>query len=282
MALISLSVFVGSASANTIYVPDNYAKIQWAVDNATDGDTIINYKHVAASDKGITNTGFIKAGASSPGDWIVNTTETRSDEMIVLNGNLSIQYGGNLSLHNVTLLMNCSFDGQYHIEVQDGGELHILNGSNITAVNHNYQYCFWIRNGSMFEMKNSELHYCGYGIPGEVWDGLTGMWIGRDNAIIDGNLISQNGVGIYLSAKFCTISNNTISNNTYHGIAQWSAHNNTITNNKITFNGNCGIGAMSFQIAQLAIIIFQIIMVPAFILDMRLIEVCLIPYLIIV
>ena len=41
MALISISVFVGSASANTIYVPDNYAKIQWAVDNATDGDTII-------------------------------------------------------------------------------------------------------------------------------------------------------------------------------------------------------------------------------------------------
>ncbi len=28
MALIFISVFVGSASANTIYVPDNYAKIQ--------------------------------------------------------------------------------------------------------------------------------------------------------------------------------------------------------------------------------------------------------------
>ena len=41
MALISISVFVGSASANTIYVPDNHAKIQWAVDNATDGDTIV-------------------------------------------------------------------------------------------------------------------------------------------------------------------------------------------------------------------------------------------------
>ena len=32
---------VGCASANTIYVPDNYAKIQWAVDNASAGDTII-------------------------------------------------------------------------------------------------------------------------------------------------------------------------------------------------------------------------------------------------
>nr|QNO52653.1 hypothetical protein CKMLAADM_00018 [Methanosarcinales archaeon ANME-1 ERB6]QNO52673.1 hypothetical protein OOKFEKOF_00012 [Methanosarcinales archaeon ANME-1 ERB6] len=34
-------VSVGCASAITIYVPDNYAKIQWAVDNATAGDTII-------------------------------------------------------------------------------------------------------------------------------------------------------------------------------------------------------------------------------------------------
>ncbi|MBC8521692.1 MAG: right-handed parallel beta-helix repeat-containing protein, partial [Methanomicrobia archaeon] len=244
--VIAFALFVcasGVASA-TIYVPDDYAKIQWPVDNASVGSTIINnyYKHVAASDKEITNLSFVKAGVSSPGDWVVNTPETRSDEMIIVNGNLTIQSGGKLALHNVTLLMNCTFGGQYHIEVQDGGELHILNGSNITAVNLDYRYCFWIRNSSKFVMTESELHYCGYGIPGEVWDGLTGMWIGGDNAIIDGNLISENGVGIYLSAKFCTISNNTITNNTYHGIAQWSAHNNTITNNEITFNGNCGIG----------------------------------------
>ena len=34
-------VSIGCASGKTIYVPDNYAKIQWAVDNASDGDTII-------------------------------------------------------------------------------------------------------------------------------------------------------------------------------------------------------------------------------------------------
>jgi len=36
-----LACVVGVASAKTIYVPDNYEKIQWAVDNATAGDTII-------------------------------------------------------------------------------------------------------------------------------------------------------------------------------------------------------------------------------------------------
>jgi parallel beta-helix repeat protein len=41
MALISISVFVGSASADIIYVPDNYTKIQWVVNNETTGDTIV-------------------------------------------------------------------------------------------------------------------------------------------------------------------------------------------------------------------------------------------------
>jgi len=40
-AFADMSVGVALASAKTIYVPDNYAKIQWAVDNATAGDTII-------------------------------------------------------------------------------------------------------------------------------------------------------------------------------------------------------------------------------------------------
>ena len=38
-----LCAFVGVSvvSARTIYVPDDYAKIQWAVDNASAGDTIV-------------------------------------------------------------------------------------------------------------------------------------------------------------------------------------------------------------------------------------------------
>ena len=36
-----LCAFASVASARTIYVPDDYEKIQWAVDNASAGDTII-------------------------------------------------------------------------------------------------------------------------------------------------------------------------------------------------------------------------------------------------
>ena len=41
VALLVFCTYVGTASAGNICVPDNYTKIQWAVDNATAGDTII-------------------------------------------------------------------------------------------------------------------------------------------------------------------------------------------------------------------------------------------------
>ena len=36
-----LSALTGVSVARTIYVPEDYAKIQWAVDNTSVGDTII-------------------------------------------------------------------------------------------------------------------------------------------------------------------------------------------------------------------------------------------------
>ncbi|RLG38803.1 MAG: hypothetical protein DRN91_01525, partial [Candidatus Alkanophagales archaeon] len=41
LLVLSFLAFAGVASARTIYVPDDYAKIQWAVDNASAGDTIV-------------------------------------------------------------------------------------------------------------------------------------------------------------------------------------------------------------------------------------------------
>ena len=40
-AFLVLTAFASVSTAKTIYVPDDYAKIQWAVDNASAGDTII-------------------------------------------------------------------------------------------------------------------------------------------------------------------------------------------------------------------------------------------------
>ena len=41
VSFLILTAFASVSSARTIYVPDDYEKIQWAVDNASDGDMII-------------------------------------------------------------------------------------------------------------------------------------------------------------------------------------------------------------------------------------------------
>ena len=41
VSFLILTAFAGFSEAKTIYVPDNYEKIQWAVDNASAGDTIV-------------------------------------------------------------------------------------------------------------------------------------------------------------------------------------------------------------------------------------------------
>jgi len=40
-AFLVLTAFASVSEAKTIYVPDDYARIQWAVDSASIGDTII-------------------------------------------------------------------------------------------------------------------------------------------------------------------------------------------------------------------------------------------------
>ena len=40
-SFLILTAFASVSAAKTIYVPDDYEKIQWAVDNASAGDTII-------------------------------------------------------------------------------------------------------------------------------------------------------------------------------------------------------------------------------------------------
>lgn len=168
---------------------------------------------------------------SQNGDWIVNTTTSVNDKTIILNGNLTVKNNGNLALDNITLLMNCTYDGEYYIEVQDGGSLYIYN-SNITAVNTSCHYLFWVRNNSKFEMKNSELHECG-------GNGLT---VETNGILIENSMFSNNNCGIYLSrSQNNTISNCTLLNNCQGIYLSMGSSNNKISDCTISTNSGCGI-----------------------------------------
>lgn len=139
-------------------------------------------------------------------DWYVDNVQQYINQTIILSGNLTINETGSLTFYNVTLVMNCTFDGQYKIEVKSAGSLYIYDNDNsrttmydaskLTANNTDYEYLFWVRADSDFTMKNSELHECGYdrGTNGE----LAGLWVNANNFVIENNLITSNYNGIVL------------------------------------------------------------------------------------
>jgi parallel beta-helix repeat protein len=165
------------------------------------------------------------------------------DEVKILNDNLIINSTGNLSLINTTLIMNCSSDGEYRIEVQYGGEMHIFDKSNITAMNPLYAFCFQVYSGSTFEMSDSELHGCGYGYYPLLE--RMGLWINTNDAIIENNSMTDNDYGIILYQS----SNSTIVNNDVSlcdaGISLYSSSYNSITGNNASSNSVNGISLSS-------------------------------------
>ena len=174
---------------------------------------------------------------SGNGNWIVDSETTVWNETIVLNGNLSVEDGGNLTFMNITLYLNCSYPGEFHIKVKNGGQFYIFDNdnnkftsfdaSNITSMNPDNNYNFSVENGSKLKMKNSEIHECGV-------SGDGGLLIESDDVIIDGNLISNNLNGIVCNSS-AIISNNIIKDNEGIGIscnfAEPEIFNNLILNN---------------------------------------------------
>ncbi len=187
------------------------------------------------------------------GDWTITTDTVVWNETIILKGNLTVEYGATLTFKNVTLIVDSpvggtTMDDFYHIEVKRGATMNILDwdndnttsydASNITINNTAAYYWFWVRDGSNFTMKNSELHHCG---GASVSLGGAGIMIYTDNATIDHNLISNNYMGVVLYGSDATVSNNTITWNDDTGIMATTWSNATIENNWITWSHDYGI-----------------------------------------
>jgi len=191
---------------------------------------------------------------SGTGDWIIDSDTYVYNETVVVNGNLIIQDGGKLTLRNTTIKMDVSSDGEFYIEVQDGGELHILDwdddptttgdrslitdgdGDNDGAAfnnNANHRYYLAVRPAAVFVMRNSELRESGY-----FYGDYAGIYLdGRADFVFENNTVAKCYRGINLIYS----NGNAVRNNTFdacdaQGIIMYYSRNNIIENN--TFK-NC-------------------------------------------
>lgn len=81
------------------------------------------------------------------GDWTVEEGEDLSYESltIMVNGNISVEFGGKLTLTAVKMVMNCSEDLEFHISVGTGGELVAtdLDGDSLTTSDRTELRSYW-------------------------------------------------------------------------------------------------------------------------------------------
>jgi parallel beta-helix repeat protein len=112
------------------------------------------------------------------GDWIVTGAETVENVDIRLNGNIFLEHGGSLTLRNVRLTMDCSYEGEYGLFVNPGSSLSIYD-SVIEPSDEENTYEFAVEDARLV-LRSNEIR----GV-GSEW----GLWISARDAIIEGNTI---------------------------------------------------------------------------------------------
>lgn len=132
--------------------------------------------------------GTMEVQAQGPppvGDWDVSGDESLSDTEVVVTGNISVPFGATLKLDNVTVIMNCSFNGEFNFTVGLGGKLVMRNSTIRPADLFQFRrYNFLLRIGSIAEIYDSQLV-----------------------AIGAGNLSVPSTLGLYVETSGATIAN---------------------------------------------------------------------------
>jgi parallel beta-helix repeat protein len=164
----------------------------------------------------------------STGDWVITSNILIEDKSLVLNGNIQIKSGGQLSLRRTQLAMS----NQFGINVESSGGITIENETVIKPINDTGRFTFVVRSGARIVMRDSEILGCGWGIPYQAFnDENTGLFIYADNAVLERNLFSNN------------FTANRFTKNTWSGVCLWNSENSDIGDNTFE-DGNNGIMAV--------------------------------------
>ena len=215
VAFVLLCAFMGVsvASAKTICVPDDYEKIQWAVDNASVGDTIIvrdgtyteninvNKPHLTIRSENGADSTIVHA--ANPDDHVFEVT---ADYVNISGFTVEGASGG------------CKA-GIYLEYVQ------YCNISNNNLLNNSWGIYFYASSNNIIRNNkasnnNDDAIYLDF----------------SSNNSVSNNDLSNNGNGISVYSSFSNlISNNIINSNNYNGISVTSSSYNKIINNTISY-----------------------------------------------
>jgi len=265
LSMVVVSSFPISVEARPgeIVVPDDYTRIQWAIGNATDGDTILvragtYYEHVVvnksvaligenerrtivdgngtgtvikvtANNVKITRFTAQNSGLPDSGIRLDYSSGNNISHNIMKNNWAGIElfYSNNnvLTGNNVTNNGN----GIYFIDVSSNN---VLNG-NLVSSNNGY--------GISLSLAGSNNTLAGNLVSSNNYIGV--FFGGSCNNTLVGNIVSNNRIGIDLSVSSDNVlAGNIVSSNNEIGISFQASSDNVLTGNTVSSNNGTGIG----------------------------------------
>ncbi|MDE1853446.1 MAG: right-handed parallel beta-helix repeat-containing protein [Thaumarchaeota archaeon] len=187
----------------------------------------------------------------SQGNWVVTGTQVVQNESITLNGNLTVESGGNLTLRNVNLAMNVQSNGQYGIFVEAGGALYVYR-SKVTSVDQVHRFALKAQ-GSEFVASGSTIEnvgWCSASYAKECPVEGAGVFVGTNGADIVNNTISDGGIGLILAGTRISVSRNLISQNDLFALELSSATHCEIINNTMLVTPGMSRGDIAYVITS--------------------------------
>jgi len=272
-----LCAFASVASARTIYVPDDYEKIQWAVDNASDGDMIIvrdgtytenvdvNVDNLTLKSENGSDSTIVQA--SSPGDFVFEVTADRvnisgftikgkweekgvgiyiaADNCSIFNNNVSNNTCGIYLYYssNNRITENNISNSIYGILLYSSPKNNLSN--NIMENNGIFIYGGCVSDFNTHVIENNIIN----GKPIYYCKNKEGIKIPEDagevilancsRMIVENTDVSNGSVGIELAyTTKSSISNNNVNSNKDCGIILFSSSTNKISGNNVSSNGH--------------------------------------------
>ena len=226
--LITWTVSLSFVSASIIYVPDNFSKIGWAVDNATDFDTVV-----------------VRDGIYTENIDVIKSNITITSE----NGSVSCMVRA-LSINDDVFRINAkntTLNG-FTVEGANGtncGNIYLFTAEKVNITNnsvYNGYYGIISSNSTDNIISHNFVNSSQYGI--SVW----GVY-SSNNVIRNNNVSQNNGYGVYVEdSDNISVKSNVINNNQNHGVYIRSANGTDVMGNDIKKNGGDGIYIFSSNV----------------------------------
>jgi len=262
-SFLILTAFASVSAAKTIYVPDDYEKIQWAVDNASAGDTIIVRDGIYSESVNVNKQLSIKSENGSENCIIYyRGIELNADGILIEGFTIeSLGYFGiEIYSNNNTIASNYISNNEHGIFLFNSNNNtiisnHISNNSrsgicldgsnnNIIASNYisNYWYGVLCNDSNENTIKNNEfindglfvLYSYGNIVENNTVNGKPLVYLEDESDRIIDNADNAGQV-ILVKCKNITVMNAELTNTTV-GIESWICDNCSILNNNISNN----------------------------------------------